>query len=192
VDSLQIDTTGPEDDVPDRDRPRPGSSVRSFESLYRDRFEDMVRLAAMLSGSRAVAEDVVQDAFANLYLRLDRVEHPESYLRRSVVNGCTSRFRRHRREDLVDTQVDLIALDASQSEDRIDLERRLAALPPRQRAAVVLRVHLGLSEAETADALRCRPGTVGSLLHRALAALRIAEQTERQIEQPEDPDDVDG
>lgn len=182
MDAAELDTTGTDEERAEEPaeatRLRPASSAEAFEVLYRDRFDELVRLAAMISGSRAVAEDVVQDAFANLLLRLDRIEFPEAYLRRSVVNGCSSRFRRHRREDLVDTQSESLAVDAVEPTERLDLERRLATLPPRQRAAVVLRVHLGLSEAETADALRCRPGTVGSLLHRVLAALRIEQQEE--------------
>jgi RNA polymerase sigma factor (sigma-70 family) len=147
--------------------------VETFEQLYERRFDDLVRLAAMVGGSGAAAEDIVQDAFANLYLRFHRVEHPESYLRRSVVNGCVSRHRKLRRELLVDDHEDDEADTPSPASDRLDLERRLAGLPGRQRAVVVLRIQLGLSERETADALRCRPGTVGSLLHRALRALRI-------------------
>jgi RNA polymerase sigma-70 factor (sigma-E family) len=159
------DATGP---TPLPDPP----AVDTFEHAYHRHFADLVRLATMITGSTAAAEDVVQDAFAKLYLRFDRVEHPGAYLRRSVLNGCTSRFRRHRRERLVDEHPDEPD-EVPEPSDRMDLARRLDALPPRQRAVVVLRVHVGLPEAEVAEVLGCRPGTVGSLLHRALAALRI-------------------
>jgi RNA polymerase sigma-70 factor (sigma-E family) len=148
----------------------------SFRDVYETHFGDLVRLATMITGSPAAAEDIVQDAFAKLYLRFDRVDHPGAYLRRSVLNGCTSRFRKHRRERLVDEHDDAADGGAEPSE-RLDLERRLAGLPARQRAVVVLRIHLGIPEAEVAEVLGCRPGTVGSLLHRALTALRIDLQT---------------
>ncbi|MFN8052533.1 MAG: sigma-70 family RNA polymerase sigma factor [Acidimicrobiales bacterium] len=148
--------------------------LRTFEQVYDDEFPSLVRMATAITGSVPVAEDVVQDAFANLYLRFARVEQPTAYLRRSVVNGCTSRFRRHSREDLgarPDDRTD--TTQESASTDRIDLAARLATLTPRQRAVVVLRIQHGLPESEVADLLGCRPGTVGSLLHRALTALRI-------------------
>jgi RNA polymerase sigma-70 factor (sigma-E family) len=146
----------------------------TFDDVYRAEFGDLVRLAASITGSAAVAEDVVQDAFAKLYVRFGRIERPAAYLRRSVVNGCVGRFRRHRREDLVADHRDSAAASDEPTE-RLELARRLAALPARQRAVVVLRVQHGHSEAEVAEILGCRSGTVGSLLHRALAALRIDE-----------------
>jgi len=148
------------------------STAQTFEELYEVQFGDLVKLAGMVSGSAAVAEDVVQDAFARLYVRFDSVENPIPYLRQSVLNGCVSRFRKHRRERLVDEHDDGPDGGAEPSE-RVDLDRRLARLPHRQRAVVVLRVHLGLPEGEVAAILGCRPGTVSSLLHRGLASLRI-------------------
>ena len=146
----------------------------TFEQVYATEFVQLVRTATAITGSTAAAEDIVQDAFAKLYLRFGRVEQPVAYLRRSVVNGCVSRFRKHRREDLVDGTDDRTdASHDSTSADRLDLAERLARLNPRQRAVVVLRIQHGLPEAEVAELLSCRPGTVGSLLHRALAALRI-------------------
>jgi RNA polymerase sigma-70 factor (sigma-E family) len=163
----EIDITPAE---PDHDAA--SMSVDTFEQTYHRHFADLVRLATMVTGSTAAAEDVVQDAFAKLYLRFDRVDHPGAYLRRSVLNGCVSRFRKHRRERLVDEHADS-SDGGSDASERMDLARRLERLPARQRAVVVLRVHLGIPEAEVAEVLGCRPGTVGSLLHRALTALRI-------------------
>lgn len=148
--------------------------VSSFEQVYEAEFGDLVRLAAAVTGSAAVAEDVVQDAFARLYGRFSSVDEPRAYLRRSVVNGCVSRFRKHRREDLVAVPEEgPPSGDGADASERLDLETRLDALTARQRAVVVLRVQYGLPESEVANLLGCRPGTVGSLLHRALATLRI-------------------
>jgi RNA polymerase sigma factor (sigma-70 family) len=140
----------------------------AFAELYASCFDEMVRLATAVGGA-AGAEDVVQDAFANLLLRWHRVDDPVRYLRRSVVNGCVGRFRRRRREVLVADHRDGAAAATG---DRLEVEALLADLPDRQRAALVLRFTFGLSEQETADALGCRPGTVGSLVHRGLAGLR--------------------
>jgi RNA polymerase sigma factor (sigma-70 family) len=52
------------------------------------------------------------------------------------------------------------------------MRRALLSLPERQRAAIVLRFYEDLTEQETADTLRCRPGTVRSLVSRGMAALR--------------------
>ena len=141
-----------------------------FDRVYADELGPMVALATLLCGSRAVAEDVVADAFARLLLRFDRVDRPGAYLRRSVVNGCTGWRRRAWREQ---PPVRQEAADLTTDHERAELADALATLPPRQRAAVVLRHWAGLSEAEVAEALGCRPGTVGSLVHRGLAGLRI-------------------
>jgi len=139
----------------------------AFSRLYREHFNKMARLAYLLIGSRDDARDIVQDAFVGLHRRFDRVDDPVAYLRRSVVNGCNShhrrRARRAKRFVMVDDTVELGARE---------LLDALGALPLRQRAAIVLRYFHDLPEAEIALVLGCRPGTVGSLLHRGLARLR--------------------
>jgi len=147
----------------------PASTV-TFDEVFAAELGPMTALATLLCGSRAVAEDVVADAFARLLLRFDRVDRPGAYLRRSVVNGCTGWRRRSWREQPSD---DRDRPDGATHLERAELANALATLPPRQRAAIVLRHWAGLSEAEAASALGCRPGTVSSLTHRGLAALRI-------------------
>src|ERR687898_878402 len=68
------------------------------EDLFRRRYEPMVRVAFLLVGARAEAEDVVQDAFARMELRWTRLDNPEGYLHRCVVNGCHDLLRRRRLE----------------------------------------------------------------------------------------------
>lgn len=128
----------------------------------------MVRLAFLLTGSPEVAQDVVQDAFVSVHRAWSRVREPRAYLRRAVVNACTSHHRRTFRERRA---------NASSSPETVDLGADelfdvLDALPARQRAAIVLRYWHDLDERDIADALGCRAGTVGSLLHRAVARLR--------------------
>jgi RNA polymerase sigma factor (sigma-70 family) len=140
----------------------------SFVELYRSQHASMVRLAYLLTGSAALAEEVVQDAFVRIRPHLDQVTGPVGYLRASVVNACRNQQRRANLERRYASQ-----LRPEVSEDRVDeLRDALERLPYRQRAVVVLRYYVGCSEAEIAAQLGCRPGTVKSLGHRALAQLR--------------------
>jgi RNA polymerase sigma-70 factor (sigma-E family) len=146
-----------------------GVATNTFEDLFRRRYEPMVRVAFLLVGSRAEAEDVVQDAFARIELRWARLDNPEGYLRRCVVNRSHDMLRRRR----VEQRFRLLHRDHGTSELGADeLSDALASLAPKRRAAVVLRYYEGLPEREIAEILRVRPGTVKSMLHRALAQLR--------------------
>jgi RNA polymerase sigma-70 factor (sigma-E family) len=146
-----------------------GVAANTFEDLFRSRYEPMVRVAFLLVGSRAEAEDVVQDAFARIELRWARLDNPEGYLRRCVVNRSHDMLRRRR----VEQRFRLLHRDDATSELGADeLGDALASLAPKRRAAVVLRYYEGLAEREIAEILRVRPGTVKSMLHRALAQLR--------------------
>jgi RNA polymerase sigma factor (sigma-70 family) len=128
----------------------------------------MLTTAWMLLGNRHAAEDAVQEAFVRLAARdTSEVREPEAYLRTVVVNECRTQMRRRRRaaDDPVGEGVHL---------DRSDLEMReaLARLSPRRRAVVVLRFYEDMKVDDIAAVLGCRPGTVSSLLHRALKDLR--------------------
>lgn len=144
----------------------------SFVELYRAQYAPMVRLAYLLTGSNALAEEVVQEAFVRVRGHLAEVNGPVGYLRTTVVNGCKNLHRRSavERRYLDSGRRDLVAEAVADATD--ELADALGALPYRQRAVVVLRYYLDLSEAEIAEVLGCRPGTVKSLAHRALAELR--------------------
>jgi RNA polymerase sigma-70 factor (sigma-E family) len=139
----------------------------TFAEFYAGHFTELVRLAALLSGSADTAPDLVQDCFVRLHGRWSSVRYPLPYVRRSVVHACASHHRRvarARRQPSPEAQVSVLGAD--------ELGDALAKLPARQRAAVVLRYYADLPDADIAAALRCRPGTVRSLIHRALADLR--------------------
>ena len=141
-----------------------------FGALYAAHYDPMVRLAALLVGSTMAAEDIVQDAFAKLHSRLDRIEVPKAWLHTTVVNACRNERRRlgtARRH-----AARLVPNPAVIDEPVHDLVVALRRLPHRQRAVVVLRFYLDLPEAEIAQLLSIRLGTVKSSLHRALARLR--------------------
>ena len=146
-------------------------TMAPFESLYRERFNELARLAALISGDPSASFDIVQDAFVQLYRRWDRVDEPVAYLRRSVVNGCHSSRRKLGRNERATAK---LAASTPLTTDlhAYELTDALATLPPNQRAALVLRHYLGLPDAEIAAILGCAPGTVASLVHRGLARLR--------------------
>jgi RNA polymerase sigma-70 factor (sigma-E family) len=138
-----------------------------FGDFYAGHYAELVRLASLLSGSVDAAPDLVQDCFVGLHRRWTTVRDPLPYVRRSVVHACASHHRRAARIRRLPPPVDQVSvLGADHLEDAV------AKLPPRQHAAVVLRYYGDLSDADIAQALRCRPGTVRSLIHRALAELR--------------------
>lgn len=143
------------------------ASRDGFAALYEREFGPAVRLAFLLCGSEEAARDVAQDAFVALHRKWATVGDPRAYLRRSVVNGTRSWHRRRRTRDHTPLPV---PDDVVQQPD--ELADVLARLPARQRAAVVLRYHHQCTHDEIATALGCRPGTVGSLLSRALTTLR--------------------
>jgi RNA polymerase sigma-70 factor (sigma-E family) len=155
--------------------PGPDRSDAGFARVYASEHARLVRLAALLLGSTAVAEDVVQDAFARLHDRLGRVDCPPAWLRTAVVNGCKNERRRWA---VARRHAHLLAVDDVQSDPPVhELIEALRALPARQRSVVVLRFYEDLPEADIAELLGIRLGTVKSRLHRALARLR--EEVER-------------
>jgi len=147
--------------------PPTGTERANFGAFYAGHYADLVRLATLLSGSADAAPDLVQDCFVRLHGHWTAVRDPLPYVRRSVVHACASHHRSlARRRRLPTPEATASPLGADELEDA------LAKLPARQRAAVVLRYYGDLPDAEIARALRCRPGTVRSLIHRALADLR--------------------
>jgi RNA polymerase sigma-70 factor (sigma-E family) len=140
-----------------------------FETLYRDNYCKLVQLAFLLTQSSDTADDLVQDVFARVLPRWQRLDDPVPYLRRSVVNAANSWHRRLRLERLRSANVEESA--SLHADELFDV---LAQLPARQRSAVVLRFYEGLSDAEVASLLGCRPGTVASLVHRAFGRMRQA------------------
>ncbi|MEV0843497.1 SigE family RNA polymerase sigma factor [Actinocatenispora sera] len=133
-----------------------------------------LRVATLLVGDRHRAEELLQDSLVKLYPRWRRVSRggsPDAYLRRMLVNGRISRWRRRRREHLVAEPPDS-PMPAVNVESADLLRRALRALPPRQRAIVVLRHYADLSERDVAQTLGCSVGTVKSQNARALKKLR--------------------
>jgi RNA polymerase sigma-70 factor (sigma-E family) len=151
--------------------------IDAFEVLFEQHREWALRLAYVLSGDASSAEDVVADAFARMYPRFRRgvVEDPVAYLRSAIVNQVRGRFRRlghqRRHEQASRREPSPPGIDVTVAQ-REDLRLALLELPPRQRAAIVLRHLEDLSEAQTAALLGITTGTVKSSVARGLERLR--------------------
>ncbi len=144
------------------------SQPDTFSEFYRSEHDGQVRRSYLMLGDLALAHDVVAEAFASVFGRWGTIREPGPYLNRVVINGCRDAARHREREPLVaEPAVEVNGVDPADY-----LADLLLSLPFRQRAAIVLRFYGRCSEAEIASYLQCRPGTVGSLVHRGLKALR--------------------
>lgn len=148
------------------------ATTADFTRLYREQYAPMVRLARMTVGDRASAEDIVQEAFAEVHRSYTRVEQPIAYLRRAVISRSVSALRRWRLERGYLARQTGPEVVGPLGPEATAVRAALARLRPRQRAAVFLRYYLDLPEAEIAAALGCRIGTVKSMLHRSHETLR--------------------
>jgi len=158
-------------------------TAQSFEEWVHASGPRLKRLAYLLTGDLHEAEDLLQTAYAKVYPRWDRVstyDSPEAYLHRVMVNQRTSWWRRSKGREWTTDEIPETPWrsgTAGEAEHVIESQALLGALrtlPERQRAAVVLRHWCDLSEAETADAMKCSVGMVKSSASRGLAHLRAA------------------
>src|SRR5947209_6151431 len=110
---------------------RPEARSESFASFYGREYDRAVRLAWLLTGTLAAAEDVVQDAMTGVYRAFERLDSPEAYLRRAVVNRARTRHRDERRRQERSTA--LPAESAPLAAGDAELLELIARLPYRQR-----------------------------------------------------------
>lgn len=148
-----------------------------FSAYMAARQPALLRTAYLLTGERATAEDLVQTAFAKLYLSWDKVQNRESldgYVRRILVNEHNSLWRRAWKRTEVTTELvpDRVVSDEYDDGRIAAVWELVRTLPRKQRAVIVLRYYEHLSEAEIATTLGVSTGTVKSQASRALAALR--------------------
>src|SRR5260221_7002031 len=153
-----------------------------LHELFEAHYRPLCRLAFLILHDPSRGEEVVMDAFVKLlggWRRVGSMERPDLYLRRSVVNGCSSRLRR------LGVEVRARAPAAEVLDlagDRIEASRLLRDaiedLPKRQRLCVLLRYFEDLPEAEISEILQVSPGTIKSQLSKARAHLRRARDME--------------
>ncbi|WP_371407048.1 SigE family RNA polymerase sigma factor [Kribbella sp. NBC_00662] len=155
-----------------------------FDDWVAQRGGALLRFAYLVTRDHNRAEEAVQDALIAAYSRwtkICRVQDPEAYVRRSIVNADISRWRRFFRRETPAGDVGSSATspDPATAQAEQDAVWALCAtLPAKQRAAVVLRYYEDLPDAEIAVILECSPATVRSQIHRALASLRTTITTE--------------
>ena len=150
-----------------------GTPSLTFEDLFVEHHERLFRALYLIIGNTAEAEELMQDAFLQVFERWNRIENPAGYLYRTAMNATRSRFRR-------------LALAAKrtlapgQSEDpfaaadlRDELVRALKELPERQRAALVLVDLLDYSSEDASKVLGITPATVRSLASHGRAAMKV-------------------
>jgi len=158
----------------------PPDAEQGVSVLYQRHALGLVKLAKVMLGDQAQAEDIVHDAFLGLHRRwasLHDHDRAIGYLRASVLNGCRSAHRGRlsfdralvffrRQDDMVSAEESALIGEANR-----EVIAAVHSLPARQREAVLLRHYLGLSEAETAAAMGVASGTVKSATSRGLASL---------------------
>jgi RNA polymerase sigma-70 factor (sigma-E family) len=174
--------------------------IPDFDDWVTQRGAALLRFAYLVTRDRSRAEEAVQDALMAAYShwsRICRVQDPDAYVRRSIVNADISRWRRFFRRETPtsDTGTSAAAPDHRASDhwtqhraapdhavaqaEHDAVWALCATLPPKQRAAVVLRYYEDLPDADIAVILDCSPATVRSQIHRALATLRTTIGTEK-------------
>lgn len=160
------------------------SASGSFDEFARAEHARLVQYAFLLTGDSDVAQDLAQETLVRALVKWRHVHasnSPGAYARRIMLSlFLQGRRRRWRGEIATGVAADGVtaaAAAADQVDDRDLIVRLLRRLPPRQRAAVLLRHYEERSEAETAAAMGCSVGTVKSLTSRGIAALRALEPT---------------
>jgi RNA polymerase sigma-70 factor (sigma-E family) len=156
----------------------------TFDEFVRAEMSALARFSGALTGDRYLAEDVLSDALvkvANRWRRISSLDDPAAYVRRVLVTTYLDDRRKAQRRrtaptddiTVLDRSADAVRDTADVVADRTEVARLLAALPPQQKAAVVLRYLMDESDEQIADALGCSTGTVRSHLSRARATLRL-------------------
>ena len=172
--------------VGDHEESRSGDGDPAFRDYVLARGTALQRMAVMLTGNRADAEDLVQAALAKTYLAWGKINDRaalDAYVRRAMVNTHISWWRRRKLEEFpTDELPDQVVADHARDSDMAEVVRRaLDRLPRRMRAAVMLRYFEDMTEPEIAVALGISLGTVKSTVSRAVARLRIDEELDEEL-----------
>jgi RNA polymerase sigma-70 factor, ECF subfamily len=155
-----------------------------------------LRTAFLVTHNEPMAEDVVQDVFVHFYQRADCFDESrpfEPYLLRSVVNAALNLVEREQKvrsfADEDTSELEELLEQAAPVEEQAEfntlkwqISEALAKLHPRQRAVIVQRYYLEMSEQEMSEALDSPPGTVKWLLNAARTRLRVLLGSERMAE----------
>lgn len=155
----------------------PFEASRSFEGFYEAEHPILFRRLWLVTGNRAEAEELMQDAFLNVWERWERVagvDDPVGYLYRTAMNLYRKRYRRALLAIRRTLGLAVARDDFADADDRDTVRRVLSTLPPRQRAALVLTEMLGFSGDEAGRALGVKASTVRSLSRNGRESFRRA------------------
>jgi RNA polymerase sigma-70 factor (ECF subfamily) len=150
---------------------------RSFVTFYDAESQTLFRRLWIVTGNRAEAEELMQDAFLKVWERwekVDAMDDPVGYLYRTAMNLFRKRYRRAALAIRQSIGLAPSRDDFADADDRDTVRRVLSGLPPRQRAALVLTELLGLSPADAGRALGVQASTIRSLSHQGRASFRAA------------------
>ena len=152
------------------------SSEEAYERFVTETYGRIVAAVRMIVRDQAGAEDITQEAFARLYINWSKLwpdGNPGGWTYRVATNLALSKRRSMTRELRAVARLQKWTSHTVENPDMYpELHAAVAALPPRQRAAVALHYTLGCSMEECAEAMKCKSGTVKSLLHAARERIR--------------------
>lgn len=161
-----------------------------YDQFVTERLDRLLRYATALTCDKHLAQDIVQDVLLRArqrWARIGAVDVPYLYVKRMVTNEYLSWRRRRAARDVSSTHVSLDALAPAVADpalhhaERDAMRARIAVLPRRQRAALVLRYYEDSTDAEIAEVLGCTEGTVRSHISRALHKLRVNENAPSEV-----------
>lgn len=149
--------------------------TQEAETFVRALYPQLRGLLRLHTGDRDLADELTQETLARVWERWSRVSvmaSPQGYAYRIALNLARSWFRRRSRERRAIARIGPLAVvDEPAAAEHLATRAAVLKLSRRQREVVLLRYYAGLSVDETADVLRCAPGTVKTHTHRALAQL---------------------
>jgi len=142
------------------------------QAFFAESYSRLVAAVALIEGSRAGAEDAVQEALARALGHREVIEELPAWVTRVALNVAKGRLRRSKAEARAnDRKARIPGRSTDRPDERIDVERALEGLPRRQRQATVLRYYLGMDVTEIAAALGVGEGSVKMTLFRARRSL---------------------
>ncbi|KQY64115.1 MULTISPECIES: SigE family RNA polymerase sigma factor [unclassified Nocardioides] len=165
---------------------------KAFAEFAQSRGAALHRAAYLMVGDSQLAQDLVQEALTKTYVawpRLRDTSRAEAYTRKAITTTAITWFRRkgwnnERPTDVLHDRRD--DGDSHAITDRLAIWQEVQALPPRQRAALVLRYYEDLTEAQTAEAMSCAIGTVKSQVSAGLRKLRERLGNDIELVSPEE------
>jgi RNA polymerase sigma factor (sigma-70 family) len=178
--------------------PDPTAYDAPFEEFLRAVEPKLKRLLANYRIPKEDAEDLMQTGLLALLYQWERVRDPECWLFGTVKRQCLMYWRSHRRKLYTTVEPALLELlsepvgsTQERSNQRCDLERLIARLPPHYQSLLRLRFQLGYGPLETARQLGYRASSIGKITTRCLAALTrelLAAGLSAQVTQPKPAD----